>query len=50
VPHSLRREAASYLLSALQLLERLPKVTRILDTPLPILKDNKIVYPKPGFV
>jgi DNA polymerase I-like protein with 3'-5' exonuclease and polymerase domains len=49
VPQSLRREAASYLLSALQLLERLPKVTRILDTPLPILKDNKIVYPKPGY-
>jgi DNA polymerase I-like protein with 3'-5' exonuclease and polymerase domains len=49
VPQSLRREAASYLLSALQLLERLPKVNRILDTPLPILKDNKIVYPKPGY-
>ncbi|MDP7050625.1 MAG: DNA polymerase, partial [Verrucomicrobiota bacterium] len=48
-PQSLRREAASYLLSALQLLERLPKVNRILDTPLPILKDNKIVYPKPGY-
>ena len=49
LPQSLRRESASYLLSAGQLLERLPKVTRILDTPLPILKDGKIVYPKPGY-
>ena len=49
VPQSLKRESSSYLLSALQLLERLPKVTRILDTPLPILKDGIIVYPKPGY-
>ena len=39
-PNSLRREGASYLLSAPQLIRQLPKVLRILDTPIPILRNN----------
>ena len=49
LPQSLKRDSAAYLLSAKQLLERLPKVTRILDSPIPILKDGEIFYPKLGY-
>ena len=48
-PNSLRREGASYLLSASQLIRRLPKVRRILDTPIPILRNERIVYPQLGY-
>ena len=49
IPQSLKRESAAYLLSAGQLLERLPKVTRIIDAPIPILKSGNIVYPNLGY-
>ena len=49
LPQSLKRDSAAYLLSAKQLLERLPKVTRILDSPIPILKYGEIFYPKLGY-
>ena len=48
-PHSLKREAAGYLLAANQFLERLPKIVRILDTPIPVLTDGQIIYPEPGY-
>ena len=48
-PNSLRREGASYLLSAPQLIRQLPKVLRILDTPIPILRNERIVYPQLGY-
>ncbi len=49
VPHSLKREAAGYLLAAQQLLDRLPKIIRILDTPIPVLAKGQIIYPEPGY-
>jgi DNA polymerase I-like protein with 3'-5' exonuclease and polymerase domains len=48
-PNSLRREGASYLLSAPQLIRKLPKVLRILDTPIPILRNERVVYPQLGY-
>ena len=48
-PHSLKREAAGYLLAANQFLDRLPKIVRILDTPIPVLVDRQIIYPEAGY-
>jgi hypothetical protein len=49
VPKTMPEVTARALLVSPQFLKRLPKVTRLLDVPIPIRKANgDIVYPKPG--
>jgi len=46
---SLNREWADKLLHAPQLLSRLPKILRILDSPLPVLHKGEICQPQPNY-
>jgi hypothetical protein len=48
-PYSMSREDASAVLASCQLQRQLPRIERILDIPIPLVCDNKLVYPKTGY-
>ncbi len=48
-PQSMSREDASAVLKSCQLHRELPRIERIMDVPIPLICDGKLVYPKTGY-
>ena len=49
MPTSMNEQHARITAENDQFLRRLPHITRILDVPVPVLEDGKLVYPAPGY-